>query len=204
MKVTWFGHSCFMAETAEGSVVFDPYSPGYIPGIEMPVVRADAVICSHGHGDHNYAAGVQLTGNKPAFGLVQLDTFHDEAGGTKRGKNTVSLIEAEGLRLAHMGDLGHELSAEQIEALGRVDVLLIPVGGFYTIDAAAAKKVADSLGAKIVIPMHYSGDGFGLNEIARVEEYLKQVSNFKRIDCSSVEINGEEESCTLVLKCPVK
>ena len=105
MKLTWYGHSCFLLESAEGSAVFDPYSPGSVPGLALPELRADAVICSHGHSDHNYARGVTLTGRIPAFGLRQLHVFHDGEGGKLRGENTVTLVEAEGLRVVHLGDL---------------------------------------------------------------------------------------------------
>ena len=135
MKLTWCGHSCFLLESRSGSVVFDPYAPGSVPGLVLPTLRADAVICSHEHADHFYPEGVELSGRKPDFEIRQFDCWHDDARGAKRGKNMMTLVEADGLRVLHMGDLGHMLSPEQLAALGRVDVLMIPVGGFYTIDA---------------------------------------------------------------------
>ena len=203
MKITWYGHSCFLVETDSGSVVFDPYEPGYVPGLTLPKLSADAVICSHAHADHAYAQGVTLTGEKPSFAVTQVPTFHDEKGGALRGENTVTLIEAEGVRLVHLGDLGHELSREQISMLGRVDVLLVPIGGYYTIDAKAAHNVAVSLQAKIVIPMHYRGAGFGYDIIAENDEFLSLSENVTRIKTNVVEISPDTEAMTAVLQCPV-
>ena len=203
MKITWYGHSCFLVETDCGSAVFDPYAPGSVPGLTLPEVRADAVICSHSHADHAYAQGVTLTGLKPSFAVTRLSTFHDEKHGALRGGNTVTLIEAEGIRLVHLGDLGHELSREQISMLGRVDVLLVPVGGYYTIDAEAAHNVAVSLRAKIVIPMHYRGDGFGYGVIAENDAFLALSENVTWFKTNSVEISAAAEPMTAVLQCPV-
>ena len=171
MKLTWYGHSCFLLESAEGSAVFDPYSPGSVPGLALPALRADAVICSHGHSDHNYARGVTLTGRAPAFGLRQLHVVHDGEGGKLRGENTVTLVEAEGLRVVHLGDLGHMLSEAQIAKLGRVDLLLIPVGGYYTIGPAEAHALAVKIAPRAVVPMHYRGEGFGFDELGTLDAF---------------------------------
>ena len=203
MKITWYGHSCFLVETDSGSAVFDPYAPGSVPGLTLPKLCADAVFCSHLHSDHSYAQGVTLTGLKPSFAVTQIPTFHDEKHGALRGENTVTLIEAEGIRLVHLGDLGHELSREQIYALGRVDVLLVPVGGYYTIDAKAAHNVAVSLRAKIVIPMHYRGDGFGYGVIAENDAFLALSENVTWFKTNFVELSSAAEPMTAVLQCPV-
>lgn len=174
MKITWYGHSCFRVSGAEGSVVFDPYRPGSVPGAKLPELEADAVICSHGHRDHDYAEGVRPSGGRFTGDVVQIRTFHDECRGQKRGENTVTLVECDGVRAVHMGDIGCALTAEQIEKLGRVDVLMIPVGGYYTVDAAGAWEIARALRAHIVVPMHYRGDGFGYDVISTIEPFLAQ------------------------------
>ena len=156
MRITWYGHACFKIETAQGSVVFDPYEDGRVPGY-APLPRnlsADAVLCSHQHRDHGAVERVAFSGQAPAFGVETFSTYHDEVKGEKRGENTIHVLSAEGMRLAHMGDIGCELTTEQSTALNGVDVLLIPVGGFYTIDAAQAKTMADAINARVVIPMH--------------------------------------------------
>ncbi len=203
MKITWYGHSCFLVESAEGSLVFDPYAPGSVPGLSLPELRADAVICSHAHADHAYADGVSLSGRAPSFKLHSLDTWHDELGGQKRGANTMTVLEAEGLRVLHMGDLGHMLSAQELSALGRVDVLLIPVGGYYTIDARQAAELARLIAPGITVPMHYRGEGFGYDVIGGVEEFLALMGGrAERLSVSSFDPAQLEKPVTLILTCP--
>ena len=204
MKLTWYGHSCFLLETAEGSAVFDPYAPGSVPGVELPPLRADAVFCSHSHRDHAYRAAVTLSGQKPAFRVTLVDSFHDEKQGALRGKNKITVIEAEGKRVAHLGDLGHELSAQQLAALGRIDLLMIPIGGHYTIDAAAAQRVAEQIGARLTVPMHYRGAGFGFKIIGTAEDFLAQRKNVRRLDSNDLNPDEIEGEATVVLRCPVK
>ena len=131
MKLTWNGHSCFTLETAEGSVVLDPYADGSVPGLAPLRLTADTVLCSHRHRDHNAREVVTLTGKTPTFGVETISTFHDPEQGALRGENTIHIISAEGMRFAHLGDLGCELTARQMDQLHRVDVLMIPVGGYY-------------------------------------------------------------------------
>jgi L-ascorbate metabolism protein UlaG (beta-lactamase superfamily) len=204
MKLTWYGHSCFLVETAEGSAVLDPYAPGSVPGLTLPPLRADLVLCSHGHRDHGYRDGARLSGREPAFSVSTLDTWHDDRGGALRGPNTVHILEAEGLRLVHLGDLGHMLSPEQIAALGRVDILLIPVGGHYTIGPETAAEVVRALRPGITVPMHYRGAGFGYDVIGPVEDFLALRGNIVRLDGVSFDPDTIEGSATVVLKCPCK
>ena len=204
MKLTWLGHSCFLVETAEGSAVFDPYAPGSVPGLCMPEVTADTAICSHDHDDHNWSAGVKLTGRVPGFTTRQLHTWHDEAQGCLRGPNTITVLEAEGLRVAHLGDLGHKLSEEQVQAIGPVDVLLIPVGGYFTIGPETAWKTAKAINARIVVPMHYRGAGFGYEVIGPVEDFLALVENVQRLDTNVLEPEKLEGPVVAVLRCPAE
>lgn len=155
MKLTWNGHSCFTLETEEGSVVLDPYADGKVPGLAPLRLTADLVLCSHEHRDHNAREVVTLTGKTPTFTVETISTFHDSEQGALRGENTIHIISAEGMRIAHLGDLGCELTAQQEERLRRVDVLMIPVGGYYTIDAHEARTLATPLFPRIIIPMHY-------------------------------------------------
>ena len=202
MKITWYGHSCFLVETAEGSVIFDPYSPGSVPGLTLPPLAADLVICSHGHGDHNWREGVKETRRATGFAIHQIATWHDDALGGKRGANTVTALDAEGLRIVHLGDLGHELSAKQLMELGAVDVLMLPVGGFFTIGPETAWKVAKAIEPRILIPMHYRGEGFGYEVIAPVEDYLALAEHVRRFDSNVLEPDKLETPVTAVLRCP--
>ena len=200
MKLTWYGHSCFLVESADGSVVFDPYAPGSVPGWELPRLTADAVVCSHGHRDHGWAEGVALSGGAFTGKLEQLPTFHDDRQGALRGPNTVTVLQSEGIRLCHMGDIGCALTAEQIAALGRVDVLLIPVGGHYTVDAPLAWEITKAIAPKLVIPMHYRGKGFGYDVIGPVESFLALAGNVKRLDGMAYTVDLADAPATIVFK----
>ena len=198
MTLTWYGHSCFLLTSGEGSIVFDPYAPLSVTGWELPALRADSVICSHGHRDHGWSAGVGLTGERFTGKIEQIPSFHDEKRGALRGENLITLVEADSLRAVHMGDIGCALTAEQIAALGRVDVLMIPVGGHYTVDAAGAWEITKALAPKIVIPMHYRGADFGYDVIGPVEPFLKLAGNVKVIDGMSYSVDLSDAPATVV------
>lgn len=201
MKITWLGHASFLLETNELRIVNDPYSTsderiGYQP-INMP---ADIVTVSHDHFDHNHIEG--LTGNpeivknggrKTIRGIQfnGIETFHDQSQGADRGKNTLFVIEAEGLRISHLGDLGHVLSADQIQALGSIDILLIPVGGLYTVDAREAWQIVQAISPKIVIPMHFKTASLDF-PIASVDGFLEGKKNVKHLKRASLEITKQE------------
>ena len=202
MKLTWYGHACFLIETEEGSLLLDPYAPGSVPGLHLPELTADRVVCSHGHRDHAWAEGVRLSGRTPGYTLREIPSCHDDRQGALRGENRITVLEAEGLRLAHLGDLGHPLSKEQRAAIGRPDVLLIPVGGHYTIDAATAAEQVRALRPKLTIPMHYRGEGFGYDVIGPVEDFTAQFEQVRRW-ASNVIDPAEADAPVVILKCPV-
>ena len=133
--LTWYGHSCFRLDFgAGGSVVFDPYEVGSVPGVELPDgLSADTVLCSHGHGDHNAAGRVKLSGNMPYYAVSSIGTFHDPEQGKKRGPNNIYIVEYEGFRAVHLGDLGCALTAEEMEGLRGADLLMIPVDMGYPV-----------------------------------------------------------------------
>ncbi|MBR5094911.1 MAG: MBL fold metallo-hydrolase [Oscillospiraceae bacterium] len=204
MKIQWLGHSCFLVETAEGSAVLDPYAPGSVPGLALPPLTADLVLCSHGHRDHGYAQGVALSGKTPVLQVKKIETWHDERGGALRGPNTVHILEAEGLRLVHLGDLGHMLTPEQLAALGKVDVLLIPVGGHYTIGPDVAAALTQAIAPGIAVPMHYRGQGFGYDVIGPVEPYLRHFARVERLEGPVLRPEELETPAVAVLRCPVR
>lgn len=171
MKIIYHGHSCFELRGEAGSIVFDPYCPDSVPGLRLPPLSADLVICSHGHSDHSYAEGVRLSGRAPELVIRQYETYHDEARGAKRGNNTCTYVELDGVHVLHLGDLG-SLEPDFTAELARIDVLLVPVGGFYTIDARQAKLISDRMDAAVTIPMHYRIDRRGLQNIAPVRDFL--------------------------------
>lgn len=190
MKLTWYGHACFKLETASGSVVFDPYAPGSVTGLALPEITVDAVVCSHRHSDHYCPEAVTLTGLKPGFAMRSIPTFHDECMGAKRGNNLITVVTAEDLTVAHCGDLGHELNGETLRSLGKIDILMIPVGGVYTLDAKAAKRVCEQINPTVIVPMHYRCGSAGLQNVAPVDEFLAlfDESAITRLPSSSLTI----------------
>lgn len=182
MEITFLGHSSFRLRGKTATLVTDPFESKMI-GLKFPKVSADIVTISHDHNDHNQAdlvSGSPFVISGPGeyevkgVSVYGLATFHDEQGGAERGKNTVYAINIDGMKLAHLGDLGHELSEGQLEELADIDILMIPVGGVYTIDAKRAAQVAGQIDARIVIPMHYKLPGLTLG-LAGVNEFLKEM-----------------------------
>lgn len=189
MKLTWNGHSCFTFDTDEGTVVFDPYETDYVPGLHLPALSADTVLCSHEHNDHCYPQGVLNTRRLPGFTVETVDTKHDGEGGSLRGENKVHIIDVNGFRLAHLGDLGHVLTAEQVQQMGQIDVLLVPIGGYYTIDAIQAKQVCDLLQPRVIVPMHYRKGEMGFDLIAEPEAFLAMFDAVTVIDGHTLELS---------------
>ena len=171
MQITWYGHSCFLLTSESGySILTDPCDSD--TGYELHDLVCDAVTISHEHHDHNRLAivagspdvlrapGEYLPGGIPVTGF---SSYHDNAKGASRGENIVFLYQIDGLKVLHLGDLGHMLSDETIKTIGDVDVLLAPIGGVYTINAKAATELADRLNAKVLIPMHYKTPALHFN-----------------------------------------
>jgi len=170
IKLQYLGHSCFLLEADNLRILMDPFSPQV--GYGTLNLEADVVTLSHEHVDHNYADAAPgakiLRGLTPDglgweevsfssgdISISSLPTYHDDASGKLRGRNAVFIFDVGDLRVAHLGDLGHVLSQADVEKLAAVDILLLPVGGHYTIDAREAKQVAAQLNPPVVIPMHY-------------------------------------------------
>jgi len=181
MEIYWLGQSCFKIKSKEITLITDPYSPEI--GLKMPKLEADIVTISHNHFDHNYLKGVSgepFVVDGPGeyeFKGVNINgilSYHDEKKGEERGYNTIYLIEMEGLRICHLGDLGHILSDKIIDQLDGVDILMIPVGGFYTINAQKASAVINQINPKIIIPMHYKIDGLSF-ELDSVDKFCKEI-----------------------------
>lgn len=193
MEVKWLGHSCFKLTHQGRSVVIDPFQPDSVPGLRNIKETADLVLCSHGHFDHNYADGVTVPEDaKPeAFKVTKITVCHDDANGSKRGMSDIHIIEIDGYKIAHFGDIGCELTDEQKLQLRGLDLALVPVGGYYTIDALQAAEMVRELAPHAVIPMHYSSDDYGFDEIGRVDAFINQFEkeniHFVKSDTVSVE-----------------
>ncbi|KPK48888.1 MAG: hypothetical protein AMK72_05845 [Planctomycetes bacterium SM23_25] len=214
MKVKWLGHACFLL-TSEGGlrIITDPYTPGVF-GLEYasPAETADIVTVSHDHADHNNVAAVkgnpqvvQGVGSHQAKGIQfkGVATAHDESSGKERGSNTIFCFTLDGINVCHLGDLGHDLSDQTAADIGDVDVLLIPVGGNFTIDAAVANTVCKTLAPKVVIPMHFKNARCPSFPVAGVEDFTRGRQQVKTAAGSEVEIKKEQLPTgteTIVLK----
>lgn len=189
MDITYLGHSCFKLAGRTGTVVTDPFDQ-YV-GLPSPRVSADVVTVSHQHPDHNVTDKISGTARraKPfiisqpgeyevgGISVFGVPTYHDNSGGSERGRNTVFTILVDEVRVCHLGDLGHELTSEQTEAIGEIDVVLCPVGGVFTIDPVIAVKTIQMLEPSIVIPMHYKTPAHDANvfgDMKTLADFLKE------------------------------
>lgn len=203
MKLTWIGHSCFRVEKDGFCILTDPYQDDSVPGLLPVREKANIVICSHEHGDHNGRAAVLLADAVPnPFRIEKIETYHDHAQGAKRGRNQITILDDGENRIAHLGDLGCELEPEQLEKLKNLDAVLIPVGGYYTIDASQAAELVREIAPRIVIPMHYrsESEGFGFEEIGTVEEFTDKMDRVKCISSSQLETTCGQEAQVIVLR----
>lgn len=197
MKIEWLGHACFLITSRDGvRVITDPYVVG--GGINYSPIRetADVVVVSHDHGDHSNVSAVQGKpevvkgrGTKTAKGIQfkGIAAYHDASQGKQRGANTIFCFIIDDIKLCHLGDLGHVLSPEQINEIDAVDILFVPVGGFYTVDAPVASLVCGQLKPRLVIPMHFKTPKCAF-PIADVEDFLKEKEHVRRVEGSEVEL----------------
>lgn len=200
ITVKWNGHSCFSVTADDYTIVLDPYAPGSVPGLPDLSLTANQVLCSHLHKDHGFTDAVTITGkNICPFTIQTIDTFHDDAQGTLRGTNRIHILKAHGMRAAHLGDLGCELTPEQTKLLKSVDALLIPVGGYYTIDADQAYAIVSALNPRVVIPMHYRSDRFGYPVIGRLEAFTTRCSDVITYNTDTLVLTPETGKQTAVL-----
>lgn len=211
MKIEYLGHSCFkLTESTGTSIVCDPYDSDV--GFEMDAVNADAVTVSHGHYDHNNVKAVggnpviidkECSYDLPGVEIDAIKSFHDRQRGKKRGENLIFKFRMDGIDVCHLGDLGEDCSSELIDLLLPVNVLLIPVGGTYTITAEMAKEYVDRIMPDIVIPMHYKSKDCKL-DISKVEDFteLFDAESVEEIDGDKLELmrsdfNGETKVIVL-------
>jgi L-ascorbate metabolism protein UlaG (beta-lactamase superfamily) len=225
LKLRWYGHSFFQLTTTAGTrVVFDPHAISEYGA--TGVVSADIVVMSHDHNDHNRKEVLANADSKElkAFpGVVpkgktgtdwakidatvkdvkirNVPTYHDEEEGAKRGKNSVFIVEADGLKFVHLGDLGTELTEELVKAIGPVDVLMIPVGGIYTINGETAKKVVSQLKPRLfIIPMHYGTKVY--TDVQPPDEFLdgqKNVRNLGEVNLLEIPPDLKADKPTVVV-----
>jgi L-ascorbate metabolism protein UlaG (beta-lactamase superfamily) len=197
MKIKWLGHATFLITSDDGiRIITDPYKAGMGMQYGDITESAEIVSVSHGHGDHNNVAAVQ--GNpevvdevgsveKKGIKIKGILTHHDDAGGSKRGNNIVFCFNIDNMNVCHLGDLGHPLSDKQAADIGEVDIVMVPVGGNFTIDAGVATDVINMLKARVVLPMHYQNDRCPGFPVAGVDDFLRGKSNVVKPDTSEAE-----------------
>ncbi len=209
MIITWYGHSCFKINTKDVTIITDPFDKKI--GIKPYFGAADIVTVSHEHYDHNNVES--LKGNpfvirtpgefetKNIF-IYGFRSYHDKKNGAERGVNTIYLIEAEDMRICHLGDLGERLSDKVIEKLGQVDILMIPVGGVYTLDGKEADDLIDRIEPSIILPMHYKTPALNIN-LEPLDKFLavRGIKNQQAADHLTIkkkELNPEENKVVIL------
>jgi L-ascorbate metabolism protein UlaG (beta-lactamase superfamily) len=199
MKIKWLGHAAFLITSDNGTkIITDPYETS--EGLKYGEIKesADIVTVSHDHGDHNYTAAVKGnpqvvrdTAEVKGINFRAIPTAHDDKGGSERGKNTVFCFQVDGVRVVHLGDLGHLLTDNQVVEIGKVHVLLVPVGGHFTIDARTAGEVCEQVRTRVIIPMHYKNDKC-VFPIGGVDEFIKGKTNVTQVNVSEVAFTVPE------------
>ena len=173
MKLTWYGHSCFKFESENCSAVFDPFRPGSVSGYkDLPELSASAVFCSHTHGDHFFPEAVSPDYRFSDMKVKRIPCFHDDCSGKKRGLNLITVVESDNMKIAHLGDLGHVPDEDILSALRGTDILMIPVGGFYTIGPETAYDLVRKISPKVCVPMHYRQGKLGYDVISELPDFL--------------------------------
>ena len=208
MEVSFINHACFKIKGKNVSLVFDPYKPDKL-GFKLPKLEADIVCVSHGHDDHNFVQGVRgiSEGVSPfvisgpgeyefkGVHIQGFSTFHDDKEGAERGRNTIYYVEIDGLFILHLGDIGHMLPEAILEELNSVDVLMIPVGGSYTIDAKIAMEIVAEVEPSFVVPMHYQTEKLtGLSQkLDGVDKFVAEWGSEMVKRESKLKISGRSE-----------
>lgn len=181
MDIIWHGHSCFTVKTKEVTIAIDPFKD---IGLKEPKLTADILLVSHEHFDHSNVDAVKgepkivdVPGEYEYFGVMieGIPTYHDDKEGADRGRNTAFSFKAGGVHFVHCGDLGHILDNDAVERIGDVDVLLIPVGGHFTVDAKQAAEIVKQLQPRVIVPMHYLVPGLKLDVLKPVDDFIKEV-----------------------------
>ena len=219
MDIQYLGHSCFKLRGKKASVVIDPYHKESV-GFELPKLSADIVLSSHNHEDHNNVEAVGGTSRRKepfiirepgeyeveGVSIFAYRTYHDKTEGSERGDNLVFRIQLDEVNLLHVGDLGHLLDKKLIGQFGNIDVLMVPVGGVYTLNSEEAWKLANDIGAEIILPMHYrtekhKQDEFG--QLASLEDFLKVYGGEVRrvegkLSLSPLSLTGEGREVVVI------
>lgn len=215
MEIVYFGHSAFRLSSKTVSVVMDPFDPQFV-GLRFPKVASTVVTVSHSHADHARAdlvSGVKKVLSEPGeyeiegVSFIGISSYHDQDQGAKRGPNTIFVVEIDNIKIVHLGDLGHELSENTQNAIGAVDVLMVPVGGEYTLGPQEAADLVRSIEPRIVIPMHFQVEGLAENlktKLQKVDPFLSalglRVEKLPKLKISGGNLPAEDQLIILLEK----
>ena len=215
MEIFYLGHASFKIKGKKASLITDPFDPSVV-GLKFNRNEADIVTISHAHKDHNYLD--MLSGQKMVISsageyevmgvsIIGIETDHDSTGGKERGKNIIYVLEVDGVRIAHLGDLGHKLTEKTIEQMGDVDVVMVPVGGHYTIGPREAVEIVKDLESPYILPMHFKAAGMSeelSKKLLPVEDFLREigydVEKYDKLILNKELINYEQRKVVLLEK----
>ena len=189
MQIKYHGHSCFSVTSNNYVIVLDPYKG--VNGFKDINLSANEIICSHSHFDHAYVDEIKVTKKDSPFIVKTIKSFHDNMNGQQRGENNITVLNGEGKTIAHLGDLGHLLDEKTINELKNIDVLMIPIGGFYTINSDEALSIINSINPKYIIPMHYRDGNKGLDVLESIDDFVNKANTIKN---KLLLVKGYEES----------
>ncbi len=203
MKLTWIGHSCFIIEKDGYTLIIDPYEDGSVPGLSPMRETANQVLCSHGHSDHSAAYVVKIEESDDCpFTVTTIDTYHDDTQGSQRGPNRIHIFDDGETKVVHLGDLGCELTPDQMALVSDADVMMIPVGGYFTIDAEQAAEIIGETNPRIAIPIHYRDDlmAFGYDVIGTVDEFMDRMEDVTILPVSEIDSADRQPTQVVILK----
>jgi L-ascorbate metabolism protein UlaG (beta-lactamase superfamily) len=206
MEIQWLGHACFRITHKGYSVIIDPYNSDYTPGYPKLKVKADKVLVSHEHYGHNYRQGVELSGKPESacpFEIEEMELSHDGLSGRMRGFTKAHILEADGMKIVHMGDIGAFLNGGEISRIFGADVMMIGAGSCTALPAQDAWRTAEETASKVIIPMHYRDGSRGNRRLERIEDfidYCQSVELVTRYNTDTITITPDTEPQIAVLK----
>lgn len=199
--ITNYGHACFKVDDGKNSILFDPYAKGSVPGIDIPKgIHASNISCSHSHADHN--AKELITEDKPnidVFPCEKITVPHDDANGALRGMNDITIVTIDNKRVVHFGDIGRLPTGDEYKKIGKADIIMIPCGGYFTIDATQAKKIIDFIKPDVAILMHYRKENIGYDVLADIEEIKTIFVDLKELPSNTYTYDHIEGGITITL-----
>ncbi len=200
ISITWHGHSCFSITWEGYTVVTDPSEDGYVPNLSPMRLHAHNITCSHLHGDHCATHVVKpLHPVEKEITVETVFSYHDAFCGALRGENTIHILNCGGFRICHLGDLGTPLSPQQLSEIGKIDLLLTPVGGTYTIDHLEAAEICRQLAPKVIIPMHYRHGKYGFDVLDTVAPFLSHFESYTELSGNGITITEETKAGVYLL-----